>query len=227
MGNADDLVATTVPDVAEFDALLQVGPGDHPGVPVSQPVVGPLDLVAAADLLLEDSVFVPKGVSNRRQRQGRHRIEEARGEAPKTSVAQPGVEFAGLQVLERDPVALERAANPRFELEIEHVVPHRTAQQELDRQEADPLAAELPVSIARIQPAVHQDFTDLRGKGEETIAVRRLVETLRPLHREMAEHAGGDVVDGDLRKVVVEWMFRIVLSVHQWTPCPTSRTSEM
>ena len=64
----------------------------------------------------------------------------------------------------------------RFKLQIQNVVPHRTAEQELDGEETDPLGPLLPIPIPGIEPTLHQDFTHLTRKSEESIPIGGLIE---------------------------------------------------
>ena len=86
-------VAVFVPIVlgmaAEADRDHVVGLGEFPREVEGQPFVGLLHLVAVADLLAKDAVFVADAVADGRDVQRRQRIEEAGRQPPQTTVAQP------------------------------------------------------------------------------------------------------------------------------------------
>ena len=113
-----------------------------------------------------------------------------------------------LEILQRDAVLLQGGANSGLELKIENVVPHRAAQQKLDRQEADPLGTFLTIPVPGIEPALHQDLTNLARQREEPVPIRRFVEPLGALHREMLEHPLGDLIGGHVGRIVVERLLR-------------------
>ena len=214
MRDPDDAIPSAVADVAELDRLLEIASADHPGVAVPEPVVRPLHLVAPPDLLLEDPVLVPQGVADRGQRERGHGIEEARRQSAESAVPEPGVALLLLEGLELDAVAIEGRPHAGLELEVQDVVPHGPTEEELDREEADPLASRLPVPIAGVQPSLHEDLAHLRGEREEPVAVGGLVETLGALHREVTQEPRRDLVGGDPRGIVVERMLRSWLVAH-------------
>src|SRR5688500_8079448 len=61
----------------------------------AQPVVGALDLLAAADELMKDAEFVADAVADGRNLQCRQRIHEARSKPAETAVTQPRLLFVG------------------------------------------------------------------------------------------------------------------------------------
>ena len=113
-------------------------PGHFPGVGISQPVIRVLDLPAVLDLLAEHAVFVAQSVTDGRDLEGRHRVEEAGGQTAESAVAQPGV---GLLLAEVVPVPIpvrgQIFADVVFDLEIGDRVGQRPADEELHRQIID------------------------------------------------------------------------------------------
>ena len=125
--NTDDMLAAAVSQITELNLLTQITPTDHPRITEAKPVVGTFDLIPVTHFLFEDSVLVPEGVTDRGNRHGGHRIEEAGRQSSETAVAKARIVLVALQGLQRNPVLLERRTNPWFELKIKNVVPHRSA----------------------------------------------------------------------------------------------------
>ena len=86
-----------------FDRLVRAR--DLPRVRAAEPVVRLLVLPAVLDGLPEDAVLVAQAVAHGRELHRRHRVEEARGQAPEPAVAQARVGFL-LQELEPVEVLL-------------------------------------------------------------------------------------------------------------------------
>src|SRR5258706_8919475 len=78
---------------AESHGVHQIRARDFPWVAVAEPGVGPLDLPAVRDLLLEETAVIAHAVSVSGQAQARHAVEEAGGEPPEASVAQRRIDF--------------------------------------------------------------------------------------------------------------------------------------
>src|ERR1019366_9213984 len=75
----------------ELDRDEGVGPGDLPGVPVPEPVVGRLALVPAQDALAEEAVLVADAVAEERKGERRGGVDEARREAAEAAVPEAGI----------------------------------------------------------------------------------------------------------------------------------------
>ena len=92
-----DIVADGVEDIlyltVDLDLGGVLGTHDLPGRAVLHPVVGKLDLVAVAELLLEKAVLVVDSVSDCRQIESGEGIEEAGCQSPETAVSKPHVVF--------------------------------------------------------------------------------------------------------------------------------------
>src|SRR5262249_11038386 len=112
---------------------LLVGTSDFPGVRATKPVVRMLALPTAVDRLPEHSVLVPEPVSHRGQLHRRHRIEEARGETPKSAVSQTRVRFLFDQAEPVEGFLLDGIAHYAAEQEVRDVVRERTADEKFHR----------------------------------------------------------------------------------------------
>ena len=73
---------------APLHQVADVGFGDLPGVSVGQPGVGPLDLPAIVDLLVEDAELVANAVADSRALKGGQRVQVTGGEPAETAVTQ-------------------------------------------------------------------------------------------------------------------------------------------
>ncbi len=83
------------------DGILR--PFDLPGRVVDAPVVGLFDLLAVADFLPEQAVFVIDAVAEARQGERGQRIEKTGRQSTKTAVAQCSVRFDFIDRLQIDP----------------------------------------------------------------------------------------------------------------------------
>src|SRR5262249_3742534 len=94
-GPTDDvlslLVDPRVHPTAEADANGVFRAHELPWVAELEPLVGPLDLPAALELLLEYPEFVADPVAVAGVPQRGHRIEEARGKPSEAAIAEPGL----------------------------------------------------------------------------------------------------------------------------------------
>ncbi len=103
---------------AESYGMYEVRARHLPGIAVAKPGVGPLDLPAVLDLLLEEAAVVAHAVSVSRQSQIGHAVEQARREPPEASVAERRIDLElrdrrqiEAVLRERPPAALCRARN--------------------------------------------------------------------------------------------------------------------
>src|SRR5690606_35641115 len=87
---------------AETDLDRVFGARHLPGVAEAEPLVGPLDLLAVADGLLEDPELVADPVALAGKAQRGHGLEEACGETPEAPVAEPGLRLLIEQIVEVD-----------------------------------------------------------------------------------------------------------------------------
>lgn len=73
-------------------------PRELPWVEI-EPVIGDLNLISIDNLLLKDTIPVPKPIAPSRKVHRRHTIEEARGESSKTTISKRCIMFLGNDVL--------------------------------------------------------------------------------------------------------------------------------
>ena len=120
----------------------------------------PFLLPAVAEALLEYAVLVAQTITRRRQRHGRHRIEEAGRQPPETPVAEARVRLLVQKLHPLAAVLIESLAHHRIEDEIEDVVGERAADQKLNRDVIDPLRVLAFVSLVGPKPTVGENVPD-------------------------------------------------------------------
>ena len=141
---------------AEADHIARVVAGNLPGVVVAQPAARDLALAAVlVDRLGEDPVVVADAVADRRELQGRERIEVAGREPAEAAVAESGVGFLLRDAVEVVAEFRERRAGLLHQVAVEagEAVDQRAAEQELDREVADALDGGLRDAPLRREPA--------------------------------------------------------------------------
>ena len=146
------------------------GAVDLPGVGPSEPVVGPLDLPAALDLLAEDAVLVAQAVPDGGDGEGGHRVEEAGGEAAEAAVAEPGVGLLLAEPVEVHAQPPGRLAHERLDEEVDEVVGRRPADEELHREVVDLLGVLAVVDLPGLQPALGEQVAERPRQRLEPLA---------------------------------------------------------
>ena len=161
--------------------VAHVGLGDLPRVAVAQPVVGLLDLPAVVDLLVEDAELVADAVADRRALERGQRVEVAGGEPAEAAVAEPRLLLAGQHSSRSWPSAASAARGRVLDAEVEQVVAELRAHQELGRQVAGHLAAEVERGLRGGHPAVLHAVAD--GQRKCPVVVLWLQGGRRPADR--------------------------------------------
>ena len=148
----------------EADGVLRL-PLHLPRVTDLEPVVGVLLLDAVLDGLLEQAVLVAEAVAPRGEIQRGDGVEEARGEAAETAVAESHVALHARGVLERIAEGAEGVGVLAGEAEVTHGVGQRTALEELHGDVVrllGVLVVEVPVGGV---PVLHELLLDGLGGG--------------------------------------------------------------
>ena len=195
------LVAERDRPPVELDRDQGVGPGDLPGVPVPQPVVGRLDLLPVLDALAEDAVLVADAVAEERKGERRGRVDEARREAAEAAVAEAGVHLPLGDARQVVAELLDRPGVGGVSAEAEDVVQEEPARQELHREVVHALGVRAVVGVLGQEPAFHEAVPDRVGErvvdveldGRELVLGHRVHHVLRerlddPGHVEMSGH---------------------------------------
>ncbi len=182
---------------AERDLDGPFRPHELPGVAVTQPAVGLFDLPAVVYFLLEDAVLVADAVTQRRDFQRCQRVDEARGEAAETAVAETGFLFRVQQCIEIEPEFRHRLLRGRQDAQVQQVVAEVRAHQELRREVGDGAHALRRVRGGGADPALQQAVAhDMRKRemvvgpsrqcGKLSLHVEQVVEE-RPSERILAQ----------------------------------------
>ena len=154
-----DAVAACSVDVvlavaAPVDPVTHIGLDNLPRVAVDQPVVGLLDLPAVTNLLIENAELIADAIADGVMFQRGERVQIAGRQPAQTAVAQPGLLLAGQNFAEVLAEFLERRARRVFDTEIEQVRAELRPHQELSREIARDLPAEVQRSLGRRRPVV-------------------------------------------------------------------------
>ena len=111
----------------EADLFHLVQLGNQPGIPLAQPVVGKLHLLAVHDLLLENAQLVADGVAGGGNGQGGHGVQVAGGQTAQAAVAQPRVGLGLKQIGGGEAQALDSLPQRLHNAQVIRVFQHGTA----------------------------------------------------------------------------------------------------
>ena len=172
---------------AELHRVEHLGTRELPGVALPEPVVRILHLIAPLDPLVEHAVLVADAVAVARQRERRHRIEEAGGQAPEAAVAERGVQLHLVDPVEIELEVRQRVATALVEPHVHQAVRQQAAGQELHREVVDPLGVRPVVAAHGLHPALDQSFADgvggrvepVAGRGGERVLAERVDQAIR------------------------------------------------
>ena len=145
--------------------------GDFPGVREAQPVIRLFFLFAVHNLLAEHTVFVADTHTGGWQFERGHGVEEAGGEAAEATVTETRVDFLFAEFFERHADFVERFGNGAFDIEVQHGVAERTADEEFEGEVVDALDVFLVIGVLRLDPAVDEAVADGVSDGEELLVV--------------------------------------------------------
>ena len=154
---------------AEAHFVTRIMPFKFPRVAVLEPVIRRLFLPAVNDVLLKHPVVIADTVTTTRQAQGRQRIEETGGQAPKTAITQPRVILFVNQLFKVQPHLFQRAVHIFVDAQRQQGVRKRTANQKLHRQVINLAYFLRKLSTIRAQPALHHTVADGKQRGVEPL----------------------------------------------------------
>ena len=118
---------------AEADGVGDLRPLEFPGVAEAQPVLRQLLLHAVHHDLAEQPVLVADAVAEGGDAERRHALHEAGGQAAQSAVAQGGVGFLLLHVVDIDAIRGQGGADRLGQAQVAHGVEQQPADQELQR----------------------------------------------------------------------------------------------
>ncbi len=156
---------------AHLDRHLRVR--ELPGVAVTQPGVGHLDLPALlVEGLLEDAVFVTDAVSHRRDRHGGQRVEEAGREPAEATVSEAWLHLELPQLVEVEVEGRQCVPGGRLQIRGQQCVVQLTPEQILRREVDDRFGAASDLRLEGLDPARDQRLPDGPCQGHVQVAVR-------------------------------------------------------
>ena len=126
---------------AEMNVVDHLRPRELPRVAERQPVLRIFLLPAVLDDLAKQSVVIADAVAVGGDAEARHALHEAGREPSKTAVAERSVGLGGAQPVEVHAQIAERCAEVLGHAEIAEHVRQQAADQELEREVVDALAA--------------------------------------------------------------------------------------
>jgi hypothetical protein len=177
---------------AEADRTGPLGPRDLPGIAGRQPLVGPLDLPAVHDLLIEDPELVADAVADRRHLERRQRIEEARGEAAEAAVAEPRLLFLRHEIVVVEPEVGDGVAELPLDAEVEDVVGQVRADEELRGEVGDDADVALDDGARGRHPVVDEAIADDVRHREIPVLWRRLFGQGAPRVEQVIDDGAGE-----------------------------------
>ena len=136
-----------------------------------EPVIRLFFLFAVHNLLAEHTVFVADTHTGGWQFERGHGVEEAGGEAAEATVTETRVDFLFAEFFERHADFVERFGNGAFNIEVQHGVAERTADEEFEGEVVDALDVFLVIGVLRLDPAVDEAVADGVSDGEELLVV--------------------------------------------------------
>jgi hypothetical protein len=149
---------------AEMDVVDHLRPLEFPGVAEAQPFVRIFLLPALIDDLAEQAEIVADAIADRGNAEGGHAFHEACRKPAEAAIAQCRVRLAFAQFRESDAEIAKRGLEHREQPHVVERVGEQTADQKLQREIVDPLAAGIVALLLRRQPAMH-DAVAQRQRG--------------------------------------------------------------
>jgi hypothetical protein len=165
----DRAVAALVVDMldaaAEIDVIDHFRPLQFPGVAEAEPFVRIFLLPALIDDLAEQAVIVADAVADRGDRQRRHALHEAGGEAAEAAIAERGVRLAFAQLRQRHAEIAKRDLENFQKPHVVQRVGEETADQKFQREIIDALAPGVVAALLGAEPAMHDAVAQRQRSG--------------------------------------------------------------
>ncbi|OQB89404.1 MAG: hypothetical protein BWX86_02467 [Verrucomicrobia bacterium ADurb.Bin122] len=174
-----------LPIEVDFQRVLRAA--DFPRITVDQPVVGMLDLVAIDELLLEQAVLVVDAVADGRVVVRGERIEEARGEAAETAVAQAHVLFQRAHGLEVHAERAHGLLRILVQAGVVQIGAEQTAHEILQREVVEAADILGVVHALRLDHALHDVVAHSHRRGNPPVARGRRMRVARQRRFQVAE----------------------------------------
>ena len=185
---------------AKADRIRDLGALELPGEARREPILGELDLPSVLEHLTEDPVVVADAVPVRRDSERRHALHEAGGEPSEAAVAKPRVGLERAKMVEVHAQLRERGASGLDQAEVPERVEQQSADQELEREVVDALAALAVGASRRFHPVAGHLVARGECRRNEPVAVARMGDVLAHVVEEFVDDGraeGGDGIVSD------------------------------
>ena len=175
-----------------MNVVKHLRPRELPRVAERQPFLRIFLLPAVLDDLAKQSVVIADTVAVGGDPQACHALHEAGRESSKTAVAKRSVGLGGAQPVEVHAQISERCAEVLGHAEIAEHVRQQAADQELEREVVDALAALGMAGALRGEPAMDDPIADGERGRQKPIAIGGRAGILPDRQDQLGEHGGLD-----------------------------------
>ena len=145
---------------AEFYLDGFIGARHEPHITQVEPVIGELHLPAVDYPLFEYAEFVSDGIAGCRYAEGCERIHVARRQSAQTSIAETGIRFYGIDVVNIHAYAFECIRKRFLYAQVIQVVMQRGAHEELHAHVVDVFVALFVLFFGELHVFVYQQVSD-------------------------------------------------------------------
>ncbi len=177
------------------DIVGNLGPLEFPGVRERQPLLGEFLLPAVLDDLAEQPVIIADAVTVSRQAEASHALHEARGEPAEAAVSESGIGLDRAHLIVIDAEVAERTRHDLGEAQIADDVVEQPADQKLQREVIDALAALCEARPVGGQPAVNDAVAQRQRGCDEPVAPGCGKGILADGNRELGQHRRFELLD--------------------------------
>ena len=154
---------------AQLDLHGPLRAHQFPGIAVTKPFVGLLNLPAIGDHLIEDAELIADAISQGGQLKRRHRIEKTRCQPAQTAIAQTRLFLFGQQFIEIQAEFGHRLLHFVEDPEVDQVIAKMRPHQEFGRQVGDRACALPGVGRGSADPALQQAVAHHKGERQITV----------------------------------------------------------
>src|SRR5437762_843712 len=141
-----------------------------PWVGSTEPVVRDFALPAVLNRLFKDAVFVAQAVAHGGNLHRRHRIEEARRQAPEAAVTQARIGFLLQQLEPIEVLLLDGVFREVIKKKVRNIVGERAADEKFHREIINPLWILALIGFFRIHPSLRKDIAHGAGDRLKTLS---------------------------------------------------------
>jgi len=180
---------------AESDGARDLRPLEFPRIAIGQPLFRHFLLPPVAHDLAEDAVVVTDPIAVRRNRQRCHAFHEARRKPPEAAVAECRIGLQAADALEVHAELVERRDGSRGEPQIGQRVEEHAADEELEREVIDALAAVAIRAARGLAPAIDDVIARGERDGEEPVVVACVRGLFRDVVAQLRQHRGAKRLD--------------------------------